>query len=1271
MKKNLLLFTLFFLYSFASYAQDIWPLTANLVPTNPSGIVGATAFSASITGTNTTTYATSLLTYNASVTPGSWPADNITSIGKEGRFIEFSIIPNSNVLNISQISYNLSNSSVTGTSLKMSLYYYISSSGAPANISSMTAVSATSIGVTATNAVVNLAYPSSISVPVGSTIYLRLYPFSSSSGSITNRYLYVSNFTVNGSCIPVNTVSTASSSPTPCINSTLTAITHTTTGATGISNSGVSGANGLPAGVSATWSAGTITISGTPTVANSYFYSIPLTGGYGSVNATGTITVNPINTVNSASSSPTLCINNPLTAITHNTTGATGISNSGVSGANGLPAGVSATWSVGTITISGTPTASGSFSYSIPLTGGCGSINATGTIVVNPTSVGGTASSNQTICSGDTPLPILLVGKVGTILKWQSASNLGFTIGLTDIANTTTTLTLGALTATTFYRAVVQSGICSSDISNVVTITVNQPPVIGTASAVSTTICSGNSTTINFTSSAGSIQWQSSNAFNGTYSNITGSTNSLSTGSLTATTYYKAVVTSGACIRITNKVTVTVNPPSVAGTATNATICSGTDTTINLTGYTGSQFYWQSSSTPTGPYTQIPGATSPSLPTGNLTSTTYYQAVVRSVGFGCIPATSNPVVITVDNSPNVFISGPTNTLCKNSIIPLMASGTGTDYTWTSSLSNSLFMDANATIAYVTGTIISTIYVKPTATIVVLATATAGITGCATSSITLNVLPGNLKTYTTGWSPSTPTSNDPIEINGNYSVGSLQGCNCQITGGTVTFNTGETLSLVNELTITGGTLTFEDSSSLVQTNDVINSGSINYKRTTQPINRYDYNYWSSPVNSQTLVGLSPDTLPDKYFHFDAAITDYWATSLGSDIMNPGEGYIIRGPQTLDTNTRQSFTGTFIGVPNNGTITTQVVSGRYNLIGNPYPSALDANLFLSNTLNDAIVEGTIYLWTHNTPITNLAYNPADYAVYNLTGATGTAALTGATVLHNWNIPNGNIASCEAFFIKGISSGNATFNNSMRVVGNNDQFFKNSASPTGENTLEKHRIWLGVTNDQGDYKEALIGYVSGASVGLDRGYDGELFSQTPACIYTLSEEKELSIQGRPLPFQDSDEVPLGFHADNSGTFSISLVDYDGLFSNQDIYLEDKMLNSTHNMKTNNYSFTSNSGTFNNRFILRYKNAKITTSLFSEESVLVFKNNQNININSSNTILKSVEIYDLRGRELFNQSEINSSQFEVTNFNSSQQIVLVKVTSKDGITITKKIIF
>ena len=118
----------------------------------------------------------------------------------------------------------------------------------------------------------------------------------------------------------INEFGTASSTPTLRINTPLTNITHTTIGATGIGS-----ASGLPPGVSAVWANNTITISGTPTSSGVFNYSIPLTGGCGSVNVTGTITVTCLPPGGAASSAPTLLVYTPLTTITHTTIAATGI----------------------------------------------------------------------------------------------------------------------------------------------------------------------------------------------------------------------------------------------------------------------------------------------------------------------------------------------------------------------------------------------------------------------------------------------------------------------------------------------------------------------------------------------------------------------------------------------------------------------------------------------------------------------------------------------------------------------------------------------------------------------------------------------------------------------------------------------------------------------------------------------------------------------------------------------------------------------------------
>ena len=111
----------------------------------------------------------------------------------------------------------------------------------------------------------------------------------------------------------------------------------------------------------------------------------------GTTNNSGTLTITANNTASAASSSPTVCINTAITAITHTTTGATGIATTTTN--YGLPAGVLAVLASNTITISGTPTASGTFNYDIPLTGGCGTVSATGTITVTAASTNSTTTS--------------------------------------------------------------------------------------------------------------------------------------------------------------------------------------------------------------------------------------------------------------------------------------------------------------------------------------------------------------------------------------------------------------------------------------------------------------------------------------------------------------------------------------------------------------------------------------------------------------------------------------------------------------------------------------------------------------------------------------------------------------------------------------------------------------------------------------------------------------------------------------------------------------
>ena len=124
------------------------------------------------------------------------------------------------------------------------------------------------------------------------------------------------NVTVNSTNTVTLTSAPATTAQTVCINTPITNITYSTTGATGAT------VTNLPTGVTGTWAANVVTISGTPTVAGAALtYTVTLTGGCGVITTTGTIAVTANNTVAltsaPATTAQTVCINTPITNITY------------------------------------------------------------------------------------------------------------------------------------------------------------------------------------------------------------------------------------------------------------------------------------------------------------------------------------------------------------------------------------------------------------------------------------------------------------------------------------------------------------------------------------------------------------------------------------------------------------------------------------------------------------------------------------------------------------------------------------------------------------------------------------------------------------------------------------------------------------------------------------------------------------------------------------------------------------------------------------------
>jgi hypothetical protein len=507
--------------------------------------------------------------------------------------------------------------------------------------------------------------------------------------------------------------------------------------------------------------------------------------------------------------------------------------------------------------------------------------------------------------------------------------------------------------------------------------------------------------------------------------------------------------------------------------------------------------------------------------------------------------------------------------------------------------------------------------------------------------------------------------------------------------------------------TGATFEIKNNGQLIQVDDIANgvgefngnnTGNIIYNRTATGIKGYDYVYWGSPVTGQDISTIYSSPSPGfKYFWNPLAnnvnspspifTSGNWEPAFG--VMNPGKGYIVRGSSSYGM-AATDIPAVFTGVPNNGIITATVSRGgnqttfgpllttnnstvtnfddNWNLLGNPYPSAIDPIEFLKAT-NNPNIEGFVYLWTHtNSPTSTV--NPfygsfaanyfSDYFTYNSMGASSGPL-------------SQSIAAGQGFFVcmndgEAVSGETVTFKNSMRSKTiDNSQFYRTSQVD------EKYRIWLDLVDANNQSVRTLIGYATEATLGLDRMYDAQRGIDNEINIYSLVEDKTLNIQGRPMPFDQNDQVTIGVNILSAGDYKIAIAAVDGLFEQgQTIYLEDKELNLIYDLRQNPYSFSTTAGKFSDRFVLRYTNQALGNPDFVniENSIIVAGNHGELTIKSSIENIQEVTVYELLGRQLFFAKAISNTNFVTSNITMSQQTLIVKIKLENGMTISRKII-
>jgi hypothetical protein len=563
-----------------------------------------------------------------------------------------------------------------------------------------------------------------------------------------------------------------------------------------------------------------------------------------------TITVTPNNTVSAPSiNTQTVCIRTPITIVTHTTTGATGV----VTTATGLPAGVTAAWSAGTITISGIPTVSGTFNYSITLSGGCSVVKATGTIIVTPLAVAGTLTAPVSVCYG-TNVQLSLTGYTGSSIEWFStptpaivppATTPNFTgVDWGDAIGTGASITDINVTTAMSYKAVVTSGNCGFKETLPKSVKIDATPNGGTVSGGSP-LCTGGAATVSVTTgtTVGTYRWQYS-VDSGTWTDVPVGTGTAATSAAgyftsnsatkTAATYlftnfnlqgassiaFRVFAINNTCTTGVGSITPTV---FTNGTAVGGTVAiAATDTTVlpvcsiapnlTVTGSTGT-IRWERAATATAvTWTNIPAAAGSTTLTSAqilaLTATTSnFFRVVTNLGTSGCSATSNVFRVTLAPTAvaGTLVPSSTAVICNSG-----GTNPGTrDFTVTGATGNWFILQSSSTATF------------PTSPTIVAQNATGAFTGVIISSTTYyrvvvqsrsgnNVSCNTVTTATVTITVSTPISGSISSTTGTE-VSPI--CNGATVGLTLTGQSTGTISWQSSLdgisgwtTVTGTTAT---------------------------------------------------------------------------------------------------------------------------------------------------------------------------------------------------------------------------------------------------------------------------------------------------------------------------------------------------------------------------------------------------------------------------------------------------------------------------------
>lgn len=339
-------------------------------------------------------------------------------------------------------------------------------------------------------------------------------------------------------------------------------------------------------------------------------------------------------------------------------------------------------------------------------------------------------------------------------------------------------------------------------------------------------------------------------------------------------------------------------------------------------------------------------------------------------------------------------------------------------------------------------------------------------------------------------------------------------------------------------------------------------------------------------------------------------NYDSIENGTTVLNRSVGYraATYSGQTV------RFTGTVSKTTETVDLTTN--TNYWNLVGNPYTTYLDSQMFLDHNAS-VLDENAVAIYGYNS-----GTNSGDGTIGNF------------TIINYLTNTALNIAPGQGFFVAnnlGMPTNQLTFTTAMRTFNGTDDFILNRANS------QNYKLRIKAEHNSADFATEIY-FNANSTLGLDPGYDAAHFNGNTSNLMLYSQLVEnnvgrnLAIQSLGLSDLNDVIIPLGLKSAQGQQVTFSIED-STLPSEVLVYLEDRQNDTSTLLNNDNYSFSvENAISGTGRFFIRIGNNTLSNIEKEISTIGLYASQQTIFIKGLLLADTTVEVYDIQGRLVFN---------------------------------------